>query len=96
MEFGKAINYIITITPTSNKGFIAKVGCATFCYSDKESLLKDLDEFLSDPMKLEKEYNGTDSNVPISDVTIAPRGNRGTLARIEPECQTDECCDSPG
>ena len=95
MEFGKAINHIITITPTNNNGFIAKVGCGTFCYSDKESLLKDFDEFLSDPIKLEKKYNSTDGNVPTADVTRAPR-NRGTLGRIEPECQTDECCDSPG
>jgi hypothetical protein len=97
MKFGKAINHEIRITPTNNNGFIAKVGCATFCYSDKESLLKDFDEFLSDPMKLEKEYNETDGNAPDAINPVRrPMGNRATLARIEPECQSDECCDSPG
>jgi hypothetical protein len=94
MKFGKAINYIITITPTINKGFIAKVGCAIFCYSDAGALLKDLDEFLSDPIKLEKEYNEkTNGDVPVGRPL---RGNQATLGRVEPECQTDECCDSPG
>lgn len=57
MEFGKAINYNITIEPTDNKGFTAKVGCGIFAFSNKEDLKEAFNEFLDDPKGFEEKYN---------------------------------------
>lgn len=62
MVFGKSIPYDINIKPTMNNGFIVKAGCATLVFSDKEGLLQFLQEYLSDPKKVEKEYNEANRN----------------------------------
>ena len=49
MEFGKALQYDIKISTSSNKGFIVKVGCCTCIFSNKENLLSALKEYLDDP-----------------------------------------------
>ena len=57
MKFGKLINYGVTIHPTHNEGFIVKVGCAEFSFTNKNDLLIALEEYLDNPGEYEKEYN---------------------------------------
>lgn len=59
MKFGKAINYKIIIEATDNKGFIAKVGCGIFAFSNKEDLREAFNTFLDDPEACEENYNKT-------------------------------------
>ena len=56
MEFKKAIDYKITIEPSANNGFFVTVGCAgPFVYIDKKELIGDLEAYLNNPEKYEKE-----------------------------------------
>lgn len=57
MKFGKAINYKIIIEATDNKGFIAKVGCGIFAFSNKEDLKEAFNTFIDHPESFEKKYN---------------------------------------
>lgn len=47
--------YDISIKPALN-GWVARVGCQTLVYVDKQNLLNDLDQYLSDPEAKEKEF----------------------------------------
>ena len=64
MKIGKVINHNIMIEPTANFGFIAKVGCGTFSFADKEALVFALREFLDDPKAFEKLYDSVSGPVP--------------------------------
>ena len=57
MEFGKKIKYDIIIKASGNNGFIVTVGCGQFVFPDKESLLRGLDYYLSNPDRCEQAYN---------------------------------------
>jgi len=57
MEFGKAINHKITIEPSDNKGFYAKVGCGRFVFATREELWKALGDYLANPKEWERVYN---------------------------------------
>lgn len=64
MNFGKVINYSIQIEPSANNGFFVTVGCARLAYTDKKDLVADLEAFLDDPDRVEKEYNKIQGDVP--------------------------------
>jgi hypothetical protein len=70
MDFGKSIPYDINVKPTTNKGFIVKVGCATLAFSDSEGLLQFLREYLANPEKVEKEYNEANGNRPVAEAPV--------------------------
>lgn len=57
MKLGKRIKYKIEIDPTLNYGFVVKVGCGLFAFSNAKDLQTGLDEYLKNPEKFEKEYN---------------------------------------
>lgn len=57
MKLGFAIPHKITIRASANMGFIVKVGCGEFTAPDEINLLADLEQYLKDPEKWEKEYN---------------------------------------
>jgi len=59
MKIGKVVRHVITITPTSNCGFVVTVGCGTFAFETKESLIAALTDFLECPDEMEKEFNKT-------------------------------------
>ena len=84
VELGKAINYTINIRPTSNHGFIVKVGCGTFAFSSKEELLGALTEFLNDPKILEDEYNKSCAPHPMD-----------TMAEVPNMPVEETCCNAP-
>ena len=48
MELKKLFNHEIVVSPTNNAGIIVKIGCGTFCYSEPEPFLDDLEEYLKD------------------------------------------------
>ena len=56
MVLGKVIEHEIRITPTINRGFIVRVGCATACFSNTADLLADLQSYLVDPKGWEADY----------------------------------------
>ena len=62
MNFGKAIQYNIRIEPTVNDGFIVEVGCVRLVYTDKKDLVADLEAYLDNPERLEKEYYNLDGS----------------------------------
>jgi|GEM_PF-2277593 len=64
MEFGRIINYSINIEASANNGFFVTVGCCRLAYTDKKELISDLEAFLDDPERMEKEYNKVQGNVP--------------------------------
>ena len=51
----------VTIDAALN-GFIAKVGCQTLVYSDRKTLLDDLDAYMADPKKKEADMRETALN----------------------------------
>lgn len=81
MEFGKALQYDIKISTSSNKGFIVKVGCCTCIFSNKENLLSALKEYLDDPEGMEKKY--IEANMGQDLVESTPPGDTE-------ECGNDE------
>lgn len=63
MEFKKSIPYPILISPTPNNGFIVSVGCVKAAYSNSRKMVLDLEEYLDDPEKVEKQYNADLKNL---------------------------------
>ena len=59
MNFGKRINHRITIEASGNMGYTVQIGCALFTFSNTDSLLNDLEAYLKEPEKIEKEYSST-------------------------------------
>ena len=57
IEFGNPLPYDIRIGGSSNQGFIVVVGCATCIYTDKQTMLDAISEYIDDPKKVEQEYN---------------------------------------
>lgn len=61
MEFKQLIPYAIQITPTQNSGIFVRVGCAELVYGGTQKeinrFIRDLKEYLTEPHKVEKEYN---------------------------------------
>lgn len=57
MKFKKQVPYDIMIRPTPNGAFIVEVGCVKVAYASREALLKDLEEYLTNPEEIEAEYN---------------------------------------
>lgn len=51
----------VTIDAALN-GFIVKVGCQTLVYSDRRTLLDDLDAYMADPAKKEADMRETALN----------------------------------
>lgn len=70
MEFKRAIPYRITIDPTINGGFIVEVGCVKVAYASPEALIKDLAEYLKNPVEVEKEYKKSIKS--LSQVQVGP------------------------
>jgi len=54
MKVGRAIRHEILVKPSDNFGYIVKVGCRVFTYSDPSELIQDLRDCLADPARLEK------------------------------------------
>lgn len=48
--------YPVTIKKAAN-GFIVDVGCQTLVFENQTMLLAQLDKYLTDPQKAEKEFN---------------------------------------
>ena len=57
METRRPFNYEITIRPVAG-GMIVFAGCFTKVYTNEISLLKDLEEYLNNPEKVEKSIIG--------------------------------------
>jgi len=70
MKIGKVINYDITIRPTANMGFTAKVGCCQLAFTCADDMIAALREYLTHPEQIEKEYNN------LGCVQEVPRGER--------------------
>ena len=57
MNLGYAIPREIRIIPSANKGFLIRIGaCGKFVAASSGSLLLQLEEYLQDPVKWEREY----------------------------------------
>lgn len=72
LKIGKAIDYDILISPSSNFGFIVKVGCGRFIAASIDDLLDGLKQFLQMPDVFMKEYNGISSSGPLPDGVDVP------------------------
>ena len=57
MRFENKLKYQITITGSSNGGYIVRIGCAEFIFSAITVLLDTLKEYLEDPIKINQEYD---------------------------------------
>ena len=75
MNLGKVIDHNIIIEASANNGFFVIVGCCRLAYTDKNQLIADLDEFLNDPERVEKEYTRTCSMPDVAQ-DEAPRPSR--------------------
>ena len=81
IEFKKAIPYDITIQPSSNNGYIVKVGCSISVFTNKADLIETLAEYINNPHKIEKVYNNMNRDEPEVDREMSP--NRPIPARGE-------------
>ena len=80
MELGKVINYNIQIEPSSNNGFIVKIGCGKFVAENVTSLLNGLKAYLENPKEWEKKYNSLNTPVETAAVPSRPRLEPGEIA----------------
>lgn len=62
MKLKKRLKRDIVIKASDNDGFIVKVGCAEFSYSDHHVMCRDLAEYLSNPKKYEKAFEPIESS----------------------------------
>ena len=63
MKFKKVLDRDIVISSSHNEGFIVKVGCCTLVYANVNSLIVDLEEYLTNPGAIDKQYdNSTELN----------------------------------
>ena len=80
MKFKRSIPYQILIDPTPNGGFIVTVGCAKFPYHGYTQLIRDLTEYLENPVDVEKQYNMDIARLgrvhigTVPDITVTPYG----------------------
>ena len=84
MKFGKAIPREITITPTTNMGFVVHSGCCIVCFKHYEDLIKALTDYLADPEGFEKDYqrSGGSSGAPVPQMAYATaEANQGQMER---------------
>ena len=49
LEFGRAVQYTITIESSDNNGFIVNVGCGKFAFSNKDDMLEAIQEYVNNP-----------------------------------------------
>jgi hypothetical protein len=57
LELAKSSNKINTIEIEElNRGYIVRVGCQRFAFSQKEELVKKLTEYINEPYKTEKKW----------------------------------------
>jgi len=59
MRFENKLKYQITLTGSSNGGYIIRMGCAEFTFPTIAVLLDALKEYLEDPIKVNQEYAKT-------------------------------------
>jgi len=59
MRFENKLKYQITLTGSSNGGYIVRMGCAEFTFPTIAVLLNALKEYLEDPIKVNQEYAKT-------------------------------------
>jgi len=57
MKLKQDITRSIHIAPADNGGFIAHVGCGSFIFPDKNSLIAGLSDYLDDPEEHENRYH---------------------------------------
>lgn len=57
MKLGYAIPHEIRIRASANMGFIVKIGCGEFVAANTTTLLMDIEKYITEPDKWEKEYN---------------------------------------
>lgn len=53
---GEALEYEITIQPSSNHGYIVTVGCKKFVFEGRQNLIRALNRYLSAPEQMETDY----------------------------------------
>ena len=80
MEFGRVISHNILIEASNNNGFIVKVGCGRFAFSDTRSLIEALQEYLDNPLDVAKKYSFGCGEQPTRDEAEPPtyQGTRGS------------------
>jgi len=57
MKFGRAIPYDVHIEATANMAFAVHVGCCHVVFTDAETMVDALTEYLLEPKRVEREYN---------------------------------------
>ena len=89
MELGKIIKHDIYISPSSNMGFIVKIGCADFVATNSNDLLGDLKEYLAEPDKWEKEFDKkcAGSVVRRDDAREVPSHLNNVVEQEQPACE---------
>ena len=100
--FENPLPYDIKITGSANRGFILTAGCCTCVFTDKQTMLKTIEDYIDDPKKMEKEYNEAMRHArpqPVeSGIGYGPGHiHNNTLAVPMPDNVAEPCCqeDSP-
>ena len=91
IEFGNVLPHDIHISGSANKGFIVKTGCCTTVFTDKNSMLAAIEDYINDPDKMEKLYNESCTSLHPQEVEVTSSG------RSDPrneECHEDCAPDS--
>ena len=94
LEFGRAVQYTITIESSDNNGFIVNVGCGKFAFSNKDDMLEAIQEYVNNPKVVEKRYNS--SNISRELRGIVPRGEMIQERGLPRSNREEESCDDCG
>jgi hypothetical protein len=95
VKFGRIIPYDINISASSNNGFIVQCGCSTNTFSDKESMLNAIREYISNPEEMEKRYNESNHapRAVCGEPGMGVTGGSMNRLRTEPvPAPTGDCC----
>jgi len=99
MKFKKQVPYEILITPTVNDGFLVKCGCVVAVYANHNDLIRDLREYLENPVEVQKQYNHDIAALSTVHVGTGPMlwGTRANMAmEAAQEPVRDKCMNPPG
>lgn len=72
MEFKKALLYPIEITASENSGYLVKIGCAMYVFTDKGHLASFITEYITNPEEIRKAYYNNRGNQPREEMPEQP------------------------
>jgi len=90
IEFKNPLPYDIKISGSANGGFILQAGCCTCTFTDKNTMLAAIEDYINDPKGVEEKYNEAMRHARPQ--VVESGGNALAMGRTMPEPMNEERC----